>query len=103
MASESLGCCHRQLDAAVNGKWSEAEKEQSSHGIKDRHLLHFLDELRRTADDAEKRGLSPEDTVLELKRLRESWPQDDILFNPAFGLSGSYSPYRRNKELIDQN
>lgn len=75
-----------QLDHALNSQWGKVEKLQTSEGVKDRHLLHFLDALREASDAGTKAGLSPEALFAKLEALRDTWPAD--LFNPAFAFEG---------------
>jgi hypothetical protein len=65
------------------------EKEQTSTGIKDRHLLHFLDELRSVYDEAQRANLGAEATIAELHRVRNNWQNNEMLFNPAFAFPGN--------------
>ena len=63
--------------------------EQTSTGIKDRHLLYFLEKIHETADRAKESGANPAEVAKKLRELRQSWPQsDDELFNPTFSFPG---------------
>lgn len=71
-------------------KWNELDNVQTNTGIKDRHLLHFLEELQKLARVGEEHNLTPAEIMATLVNLRDTWPPDEDLFNPAFAIPGTH-------------
>lgn len=91
-ASDTVEEALSQLNLNLGARWTEATRAQTRTGIKDRHLLYFMDKLKAAAESAKEEGLSPAETLERLREVRESWDlTDDELYNPAFAFPGTSS------------